>query len=107
MFVAAEMSITQFRSSFRTMAVWFYWESINSPLIFAPFCGIIVGLGSDLLVREMSDLERCPECGAVLHDGETCEAYFHQMLFWEAENPANGEVHHLAVLCYHLQHPHL
>jgi hypothetical protein len=30
------------------------------------------------------------------------------MLFWEAENPAYGaEVHHLMVLCYHLQHPSL
>jgi hypothetical protein len=29
------------------------------------------------------------------------------MLFWEAENSALGEVHHLMVLCYHLQHPSL
>ncbi len=30
------------------------------------------------------------------------------MLFWEAENPGYGaEVHHLMVLCYHLQHPSL
>jgi hypothetical protein len=30
------------------------------------------------------------------------------MLFWEAENPSYGaEVHHLMVLCYHLQHPNL
>ena len=30
------------------------------------------------------------------------------MLFWEAEYPADGaEVHHLMVLCYHLQHPSL
>jgi hypothetical protein len=29
------------------------------------------------------------------------------MLFWEAETPAYGEVHHLMVLCYHLQHPSL
>jgi hypothetical protein len=29
------------------------------------------------------------------------------MLFWESENPSNGEVHHLMVLCYHLQHPSL
>jgi hypothetical protein len=29
------------------------------------------------------------------------------MLFWEAEVPARGAVHHLAVLCYHLQHPRL
>lgn len=29
------------------------------------------------------------------------------MLFWEADNPAYGVVHHLMVLCYHLQHPSL
>ena len=29
------------------------------------------------------------------------------MLFWEAENESLGEVHHLMVLCYHLQHPSL
>lgn len=29
------------------------------------------------------------------------------MLFWEAEFPPLGEVHHLMVLCFHLQHPHL
>jgi hypothetical protein len=29
------------------------------------------------------------------------------MLFWEAEYPAYGRVHHLMVLCYHLQHPSL
>lgn len=49
----------------------------------------------------------CPECGANWQIGETCETYFHQMLFWEAEYPAYGEVHHLMVLCYHLQHPAL
>ena len=49
----------------------------------------------------------CPACGAPQHDGGTCDDYFHQMLYWEAENPANGVVHHLLVLCYHLQHPHL
>ncbi len=29
------------------------------------------------------------------------------MLFWESEDPTRGEVHHLMVLCYHLQHPSL
>ncbi len=29
------------------------------------------------------------------------------MLFWEAEDPSLGEVHHLTVLCYYLQHPSL
>jgi Family of unknown function (DUF5946) len=49
----------------------------------------------------------CPECGAAWKAGETCETHFHQMLFWEAEYLALGEVHHLTVLCYHLQHPSL
>jgi hypothetical protein len=29
------------------------------------------------------------------------------MLFWENEFPEYGVVHHLMVLCYHLQHPSL
>ncbi|MBL1130174.1 MAG: hypothetical protein D8M54_16965 [Chloroflexi bacterium] len=29
------------------------------------------------------------------------------MLFWEWEFPPLGAVHHLMVLCFHLQHPHL
>jgi hypothetical protein len=29
------------------------------------------------------------------------------MLYWENEVPALGEVHHLMVLCYYLQHPTL
>ena len=49
----------------------------------------------------------CPECGSPLVEGVTCQDHFHQMLFWEAENPALGIVHHLMVLCYHLQHPSL
>ena len=50
---------------------------------------------------------RCPECGAALADGRTCADDFHQLLFWENERPELGEVHHLLVLCYHLQHPSL
>jgi hypothetical protein len=50
----------------------------------------------------------CPECGAVWYEEKTCQDHFHQMLFWENENPRDGlEVHHLMVLCYHLQHPRL
>lgn len=51
-------------------------------------------------------MQACPECGAVWTD-ETCEEHFHQMLYWEAEFPQYGVVHHLMVLCYHLQHPSL
>jgi hypothetical protein len=49
----------------------------------------------------------CPECGAPWPVGQTCQDFFHQFLFWENEEPARGEVHHLMVLCYHLQHPSL
>ena len=48
----------------------------------------------------------CPECKAPWEDGKTCQEAFHQMLFWEYENPA-FDVHHLMVLCYYLQHPSL
>ena len=51
--------------------------------------------------------ENCPECGAAWDSDRTCPDYFHQMLYWENEDPARGEVHHLMVLCYHLQHPSL
>lgn len=49
--------------------------------------------------------QRCPDCGAIWQDDETCETYFHQMLFWENDDPRNGVVHHLMVLAYHIQHP--
>lgn len=39
--------------------------------------------------------------------GLTCEDAFHQMLYWENEDPQRGVVHHLMVLSYHLQHPSL
>jgi hypothetical protein len=55
----------------------------------------------------MTETQVCPECGAALPEGGTCETYFHQLLFWEAEFPELGVVHHLMVLCYHLQHPSL
>ncbi len=50
---------------------------------------------------------QCPECGARLASGLSCRDYFDHMLFWENEDPARWEVHHLMVLCYHLQHPSL
>jgi Family of unknown function (DUF5946) len=49
--------------------------------------------------------QQCPDCGAEWRDDKTCEDDFHQMLFWEGENPSYWAVHHLMVLCYHLQHP--
>ncbi|MCC6904431.1 MAG: hypothetical protein IT326_01215 [Anaerolineae bacterium] len=49
----------------------------------------------------------CPACGAVWPAGAACREAFHQMLYWEAERPELGAVHHLMVLCFHLQHPAL
>lgn len=50
--------------------------------------------------------DQCPECGALWHDGATCQDYFHEMLGWEFKHSLL-DVHHLMVLCYHLQHPSL
>jgi len=55
----------------------------------------------------METKQVCPECGTVWHEGQTCQDHFYQMLAWEYENPDNLAVHHLTVLCYHLQHPSL
>lgn len=55
----------------------------------------------------METVQVCPECGTVWRDENTCQDHFYQMLVWEHENPGYGEVHHLMVLCYHLQHPSL
>lgn len=49
----------------------------------------------------------CPECGAPWQDGVTCTDHFYQFLYWESEYPEAMAVHHLMVLCYHLQHPSL
>lgn len=48
----------------------------------------------------------CPECGAEWTEGQDCTGYFHTMLGWEFEHQLL-DVHHLLVLCYHLQHPSL
>jgi hypothetical protein len=50
---------------------------------------------------------KCPDCGAAWANDQTCHDHFLEMLFWENENPALAIVHHLMVLCYHLQHPRL
>lgn len=52
-------------------------------------------------------LVACPACEAVRAAGTSCETDFYTLLGWENEFPGYGEVHHLLVLCYHIQHPHL
>ena len=53
----------------------------------------------------MTSAAQCPECSAPWPEGRTCQDDFHQMLAWESADPRLWEVHHLMVLCYHLQHP--
>jgi len=56
----------------------------------------------------METTNHCPECGAAWRDNLTCQDHFHQALSWESEYPDKTyAVHHLLVLCYYLQHPHL
>jgi hypothetical protein len=55
----------------------------------------------------MEPILTCPECGATWLEGITCRENFEQMLAWEFEYPEVNTVHHLTVLCYHLQHPGL
>ena len=51
------------------------------------------------------ELKRCAECGADLN-GKACLEYFNKMLAWDfADFAGVGQVHHLTVLCYYLQHP--
>lgn len=59
------------------------------------------------LLNTMMIPHNCPECNSPLPDDLTCQDHFHQLLFWENEDPAYGIVHHLSVLCYYLQHPSL
>jgi hypothetical protein len=78
-------------------------------LIFKPQAILQVSCG--FLVKMLNSMTQppnhCPECNASLPENMTCEDHFHQMLYWEAEYPEYGIVHHLMVLCYHLQHPSL
>jgi hypothetical protein len=50
--------------------------------------------------------KHCAECGAVLGEGKTCRDYLETMITWDFEDFLGvGQVHHLTVLCYNLQHP--
>ncbi|GAB4520804.1 MAG: hypothetical protein OHK0046_31510 [Anaerolineae bacterium] len=48
----------------------------------------------------------CPECDADWSDEQTCTEHFHTLLAWEWDHNLL-DMHHLLVLCYHLQHPSL
>ncbi len=46
----------------------------------------------------------CPECGAQLADGTTCQSIFDSFLALEFSDPAYGAVHFLTVACFMIQH---
>ena len=48
--------------------------------------------------------EHCAECGAVLPEGETCQALFDECMCFEYTNEAYGQVHFLTVACFMIQH---
>ena len=54
----------------------------------------------------MTETKQCPECKAQWIDDTTCTDHFHTMLAWEWEHQLY-DLHHLLVLCFHLQHPSL
>lgn len=47
----------------------------------------------------------CPDCGADWAE-QKCIDHFHMMGFWELDHQL-WDKHHLMVLCYNLQHPHI
>ena len=64
---------------------------------------------SETIFNPVSNTHRiCPECGSFLTNDKACRDYFDQMLAWDFQDPTGaGKLHHLTVLCYHLQHPSL
>ena len=54
----------------------------------------------------MEEHTACPECGASLENAASCREYLNEMIRWDFEDFAGvGQVHHLTVLSYNLQHP--
>lgn len=48
----------------------------------------------------------CPECGAQMEAGTTCQSIFDSFLALEFSDPAYGEVHFATVACFMIQHEH-
>ena len=48
----------------------------------------------------------CNECGGLIVDVDVCRDYLNKMIVWDFEDFSGvGQIHHLTVLCYQLQHP--
>ncbi|MES2622953.1 MAG: DUF5946 family protein [Patescibacteria group bacterium] len=54
----------------------------------------------------MRNNQTCPECGALLNTFPECRDYLNEMIKWDFEDFTGvGQIHHLTVLSYNLQHP--
>ncbi len=54
----------------------------------------------------MDEPNRCPECGADLQPGQSCDELFARVLGWEHRGaPETYACHHLLVMAWELQHP--
>ena len=52
-----------------------------------------------------ADVPNCPECGAMSHDGLTCQERLHRILVLERADPELQALHFLTVAAYSIQHP--
>jgi hypothetical protein len=48
---------------------------------------------------------RCPECGAALDQGVTCQEQLAEVLGWESLDRELFQLHFYTVACFNLQHP--
>lgn len=49
-------------------------------------------------------LNSCPDCGAILNEGTSCQSIFDSFLTLEFIDPTYGAVHMLTVACFMIQH---
>jgi len=50
----------------------------------------------------------CHECGASVPEGKNCQDYLNSLITWDFQDFMGvGQIHHLTVVCYNLQHPRL
>lgn len=56
-------------------------------------------------MKEVIESKTCPECGAALTSGRSCQDSFDALLAKEYRYTKYGAVHHISVPAYMLQHP--
>jgi hypothetical protein len=54
--------------------------------------------------KEIDMTDTCPQCGAAVSEGRTCQTVFDEFLALEFTDPDYGAVHMLTVACFMIQH---